>query len=144
MVYNTEGFSTRLRLLREARGFTQEDLAERANMSAHYVGNLEQNIRHPSLNALLRLCAALGTTPNDLFQDSISEDMLQGRCVSVPDDYALRDAYAEVAQALGDWLEPDEYSFYAPPPECDTLIDEAPEPLISLAELLDDESLRDP
>jgi len=143
MIYNTEAFSMRLRLLREARGFTQEDLAQRANMSAHYVGNLEQNIRHPSLNALLKLCAALGTTPNDLFQDSISEDMLNGRCVSVPDDYSLRDIRAELAQALGDWLEPDDYSFYIEPPVCDTLIDEAPEPLISLAELLCDESDRD-
>lgn len=138
MLYNTEGFSRRLRLLREARGFTQEDLAERAGMSAHYVGNLEQNIRHPSLNALFSLCAALGTTPNDLFQDSISEDMAQGRCGSVPDDYVLRDSYSELAQALRGWLEPDGFPTFEMPTVYDTLIDEDPEPMISLAELLRD------
>ena len=114
MGLDTAGFAARLSGLREKRGFTQEQLAERAGLSAHYVGNLEQGARKPSLNALFQLCEALGTTPNDLFADSISEDMRSGRCADVGDDYALRDSAAELAAALRDWLEPDAYDFSSP------------------------------
>ena len=114
MGLDTAGFAARLSGLREKRGFTQEQLAERAGLSAHYVGNLEQGARKPSLNALFQLCEALGTTPNDLFADSISEDMRNGRCANASDDYALRDSAAELATALRDWLEPDAYDFSSP------------------------------
>lgn len=111
MGLDTAGFAARLSGLREKRGFTQEQLAERAGLSAHYVGNLEQGARKPSLNALFQLCEALGTTPNDLFADSISEDMRCGRCTHTSDDYTLRQSTAELAAALRDWLEPDAYDF---------------------------------
>lgn len=109
MIYDTEGFAARLSALRENRGLTQEELAERSGLSAHYIGNLEQSVRKPSLNTLFILCRVLGSTPDALFQDSITEDMRSGRCASSVEDFTLRDAYAELAAALEGWLEPDGY-----------------------------------
>ena len=108
MIYDTQGFAARLSALREKRGLTQEELAERSGLSAHYIGNLEQSVRKPSLNTLFILCQVLGSTPDALFQDSITEEMRSGLCVS-PEDCTLRDPYAELAAALEGWLEPDDY-----------------------------------
>lgn len=130
MAFDMKGFAARLSALRIERGFTQAELAQRAGLSTHYVGNLEQSIRHPSMKALLALCAALGTTPDHLFQDSISEDMEQGRCAIVPDDYALRDVDAALQNVLKDWLEPDMPG--------DELFDECPSAWLSLDTLLED------
>ena len=55
MNYDTQGFAARLSALREKRGLTQEELAERSGLSAHYIGNLEQSVRKPSLNTLFIL-----------------------------------------------------------------------------------------
>lgn len=111
MIYDTEGFAARLSALREARGLTQEELAECSGLSAHYIGNLEQSVRRPSLNTLFILCRVLGTTPDGLFQDSITEDMRSGRCAAPAEDGTLRDAYAELSAALEGWLEPEGYVF---------------------------------
>lgn len=108
MIYDTQGFSARLSALREKRGLTQEQLAERSGLSAHYIGNLEQSVRKPSLNTLFILCRVLGSTPDELFQDSITEEMRSGLCSS-PEYCTLRDAYGELAAALDGWLEPDDY-----------------------------------
>ena len=35
MIYDTQGFAARLSALREKRGLTQEQLAERSGLSAH-------------------------------------------------------------------------------------------------------------
>ena len=108
MNYDMQGFAARLSALREKRGLTQEELAERSGLSAHYIGNLEQSVRKPSLNTLFILCRVLGSTPDALFQDSITEEMRSGLCVT-PEDYTLRDSYAELAAALEGWLESDDY-----------------------------------
>lgn len=140
MAFDSKGFSLRLSALRELRGLTQEQLAERAGLSAHYVGNLEQNVRRPSMNALLALCSALGATPDYFFQDSLSDDMRNGRCAPAPDGNSLRDACAELARALVDWLEPDDYLFSCPSEEDCELVDEAGDRFISVCELLDEAS----
>ena len=82
-----------IRRFRLERGFTQEDLAEYTGLSSRYIGNIEQGSRRPSADSILLLCQALGVTPNDLLQDSISSEMLAGLCVPVQDDpHALRDS----------------------------------------------------
>lgn len=136
MTYDTEGFAARLTALRESRGLTQEALAERTGLSAHYIGNLEQRVRTPSLNTLFILCRALGATPDDLLRDSITEDMQSGRCSPAPDDYALRDVFAELSIALEGWLEPDSYDLASESPAFE-LTEESP--FRSLSEMTDDE-----
>lgn len=102
------GFGKRVRSIREARSMTQEELAENAGLSPHYIGNLEQGVRRPSATALLKLCHALGATPNDLLQDSLSEDMLNGLSVNISQASTLRDALDVFEDALSDYLDFDD------------------------------------
>jgi transcriptional regulator with XRE-family HTH domain len=56
----TAHFGLALRQLRDARGWSQEALAQRANLNRTYVGDLERNLATPSLLTLEKLAHALG------------------------------------------------------------------------------------
>ena len=121
MDFDSRIFGERLQAIRIARGLTQEQLASSAGLSAHYIGNLEQGVRRPSLSALLLLCTSLGSTPNDLFEDFISDDMRAGLGKPISDDpYALRDSCTLLSTYFGDWFEEDDPSS----PVSGTLADE--------------------
>jgi transcriptional regulator with XRE-family HTH domain len=58
-----------LRHKREERGWTQRELAKRANVTAGYVAQLEQGLRkNPSLATLKRLARALGVPVTALLE----------------------------------------------------------------------------
>ena len=59
-------FATVLRDQRERAGLTQEDLAERADVSARFISFLENGRRQPTLSALAALSDGLGTSMRDL------------------------------------------------------------------------------
>jgi transcriptional regulator with XRE-family HTH domain len=60
-------FGRHLRKLREERGLTQEELADRAGMHFTYVGQIERGIRNPSLVNLHKLAKALNISAGKLF-----------------------------------------------------------------------------
>ncbi len=53
-------FGARVRRAREARGWSQEDLAAEAGMDRTYVGGIERGERNPALLNINRLSLALG------------------------------------------------------------------------------------
>lgn len=53
-------FGKRVRDAREARGWTQEDLAEKANLDRTYIGGIERGERNVALLNLNKLAVALG------------------------------------------------------------------------------------
>jgi transcriptional regulator with XRE-family HTH domain len=55
-----------LQQAREAAGLTQEQAAFRAGLSRPYVSQLERGLKSPTLEALFRLCDALGITASEL------------------------------------------------------------------------------
>jgi transcriptional regulator with XRE-family HTH domain len=59
-------FGARVRELRLARSWTQEDLADAAALTATYVGQVERGDKVPSLSVVLRLARALSVTPAEL------------------------------------------------------------------------------
>lgn len=59
----------RVRELREACGYTQEELAEAAQMHRTYVGSVERGERNVSLLNLHALADALGVPVSELVSD---------------------------------------------------------------------------
>jgi transcriptional regulator with XRE-family HTH domain len=61
-------FGKRLRALREERGWSQEEFADRAGLHRTYVSAVERGVRNPTLSVLDRLAKALGVSMADLVQ----------------------------------------------------------------------------
>jgi transcriptional regulator with XRE-family HTH domain len=59
-------FGSRVRELRKARGWTQEELAEAADLHENYVSRLETGNQEPGLFVILRLCSALRVSVDEL------------------------------------------------------------------------------
>lgn len=62
-------FGLRLRALREKAGFSQEELAERAQVHRTYLSGIERGRRNPSLINLLRIAKALNLSISVLFEE---------------------------------------------------------------------------
>ena len=62
-------FGTTLRRLRDERGYSQEELAERAGLHRNYVGGVERGERNVALENIVKLARALSVPPRDLFID---------------------------------------------------------------------------
>lgn len=60
-------FGRRVRVLRVARGMSQERLADAAGMHRTYVSGLERGTRNVGLDNILALADALNVDPRDLF-----------------------------------------------------------------------------
>lgn len=67
-------FAANLRAARQARGLSQEALAFAVGTTQMRISLWETGDRAPRLCFLVRLCAALKTTPNDLLGFSESPD----------------------------------------------------------------------
>ena len=62
--------AVRIRQLRQAKGWSQERLAEEAGMHRTYLGGIEVARRNPSLRNLVRIAQALGVPVKALFDPS--------------------------------------------------------------------------
>ena len=62
-------FGRTVRTLREARGYSQEELAERATLHRNYVGSLERGERNVAIENIVKLAKALSVRPGELFED---------------------------------------------------------------------------
>ncbi|MCM3920648.1 helix-turn-helix domain-containing protein [Frankia sp. AiPs1] len=62
-------FGRRVRTLREARGLSQESLAEQADVHRTYISSLERGHRNVGLDNIIALARALGVAPGQLFED---------------------------------------------------------------------------
>ena len=70
----SDAFALVLRKHREAKGLSQEALAESANLHPTYIGLLERSLRNPSLNVSKSLAKALGNSLTNLVAEA--EDLL--------------------------------------------------------------------
>lgn len=69
-------FGFQVKTIRLAIGFSQETLAERADLHRTYVGSVERGERNISLNNIVKLAQALRCKPSKLLEcfDDIESD----------------------------------------------------------------------
>lgn len=61
---------SRVRALRLAKGWSQEELGARANLDRTYVSGIERGVRNPTVTVLHALSEGLGIGISDLFADA--------------------------------------------------------------------------
>lgn len=72
MDLNYDLIGIRIRQYREAKGFSQEELAERINATERHIRNIETGKKGPSVSLLVSLANALDVTANDLLADHLT------------------------------------------------------------------------
>jgi len=63
-----EMMGQRIKSLRQANNMTQEELSEKAGITAKYLSSIERGHENPTLDTLIHIAGALGVDLSDLFQ----------------------------------------------------------------------------
>lgn len=66
----------KLKELRVLKGLTQEELADRAELSKGFISQLERNLTSPSIATLMDILQCLGTDLKDFFHDNNEEEQI--------------------------------------------------------------------
>lgn len=66
-------FGSRIRSIREAADLSREVVAERAGISANYLGEIERGEKWPTLDMIERIAAALQVSPPAFFEYEAEE-----------------------------------------------------------------------
>ena len=69
MQYNSIG--TNIRKFRTEKKLRQEDLAERAGLSANYIGMVERGLKEPGLATIVKILNALNISADELLCDLV-------------------------------------------------------------------------
>ena len=64
----------RVKDIRNRKGFTQEELAEKININPKYLSSIERGKENPTLNTLIKLSESLDVNLNDIFHQIEIED----------------------------------------------------------------------
>ena len=89
----------RIKQLRVMKGLTQEELADRSELSKGFISQLERNQNSPSIGTLLDIIQCLGTTPAEFFTDEEPEQI-----VFEKDDYFEK--ISEDGNKMIEWIIP--------------------------------------
>lgn len=69
----------KIRRLRILNNLTQEELADRAELSKGFISQLERDLTSPSILTLMDILQCLGTTPADFFSEKNRSSWCSGR-----------------------------------------------------------------
>ena len=71
-------YRTESKELRVAKGLTQEELADRSELSKGFISQLERDLTSPSIATLVDILQCLGTNLNEFFSDDEEEQVVFG------------------------------------------------------------------
>lgn len=69
----------KLKELRILKGLTQEELADRAELSKGFISQLERDLTSPSIATLMDILQCLGTTIGEFFNETPEEQIVFGK-----------------------------------------------------------------
>jgi putative molybdopterin biosynthesis protein len=90
----------RLRLARQGRGFSQQQLATMAGVSRQAVSAVESGLSDPSLRVALALSRALGLTVEEMFGPVTPEPRVEARLLAPLEKGSTRMSLAQVGDAF--------------------------------------------
>ncbi|MDO4295549.1 MAG: XRE family transcriptional regulator [bacterium] len=70
---------TKLKELRVLKGLTQEELADRTELSKGFISQLERNLTSPSIQTLMDILQCLGEDIGEFFRQSQEEQIVFGK-----------------------------------------------------------------
>lgn len=73
LVSDLKSIGEKLRKYRKMRGMTQAETAEAAELSDRTYADIERGTANARLETLVKICAALHITPNDILTDNLFE-----------------------------------------------------------------------
>lgn len=82
-------FANRLKDARRVCGLSQEELAERLDVSRQAVGKWEQGLAYPEVEKLLALCAALNVSMDALMCDELPQSCRSTAAATAPSESIL-------------------------------------------------------
>lgn len=91
----------KIRSLRIQRGLTQEELADRCELSKGFISQLERNLSSPSIATLMDLLECLGTSLPEFFNEKGAE-----KTVFTPEEMFVKED-GEALRGSITWLIPD-------------------------------------
>ena len=59
-------FGRNVARIRDARGFSQDKLAEKADLDRTYISGIERGVRNPGIKTVIRIAKALSASVGDL------------------------------------------------------------------------------
>ncbi|MBR2757180.1 MAG: helix-turn-helix transcriptional regulator [Exiguobacterium sp.] len=65
-----------IKRLRIKKGLTQEELAERTDLSKGYISQIERDLSSPSLETLFDLLNVLGSSPKEFFDEELNQKVV--------------------------------------------------------------------
>ena len=71
MVIDYKAIGLRIKKIRKRVNMSQEQLANKADLSVHFISNIENGLRKMSLETLTGIANALSVTPDDLLCDNL-------------------------------------------------------------------------
>ena len=84
-------FARKIKDLRKLNRMSQEQLAEKADLSPTYIGNLERGEQNPTLTSLEKIADALNVSPSEL--------------LVFPDEKSIKSAGAELLDKAAELLQ---------------------------------------
>ena len=70
---------SKIREIRMLKGLTQEELADRAELTKGFISQIERDTTSPSLETFLDILQCLGVTPEEFFQNDEAEQIVFGK-----------------------------------------------------------------
>src|SRR5690606_11860569 len=100
----------KIRALRLGNNLTQEELANRLELTKGYISQLENNLTSPSIQTLFSLLEVLGTDVHEFFGKPDDED---AKVVFTKDDFYEKE-YEELGSSIS-WIVPNALKFEMEP-----------------------------
>ena len=99
----------RIRKQRTQRGWTQEALAERVNVSTSFVGHVERDTRKASLETLVAMANVLGVSLDYLLSGSMNNSVIgpMPKSLNSQQRSALKEILSTIQDNLSEWEKDD-------------------------------------